>query len=153
MSSISNNFVRDFGPWALVAGASEGIGKAFACEVASKGMNVVIISRRKNLLEELATKIKELLDLVGVDKSLDTKASDLSYGQKRLVEIARVLMMDYKILLLDEPTAGVNPATRNKLKILLRKLRNQGKTIFLIEHDMDFVMSLSDEVIMMDAGR
>ena len=59
MSSISNNFVNNFGPWALIAGASEGIGEAFAREIASKGLNVIIISRRKNVLEKLAKDIKK----------------------------------------------------------------------------------------------
>jgi len=98
-------------------------------------------------------KIKGVLALVGLKKPLSTLAADLSYGQKRLLELARALMMDYKLLMLDEPTAGVNPLIRKRLKALLRKLREQGKTILLIEHDMDFVMSLSDEVIVLDAGR
>jgi branched-chain amino acid transport system ATP-binding protein len=98
-------------------------------------------------------RIVKVLEFVGLKKPLSTLTSELSYGQKRLVELARALMMDYSLLLLDEPTAGVNPAVREKLKHLLRRLRSQGKTILLIEHDMDFVMSLSDEVIVMDAGR
>jgi ABC-type branched-subunit amino acid transport system ATPase component len=61
-------------------------------------------------------------------------------------------MMNYSLLMLDEPTAGVNPAIRQKLMALLKKLRSQGKTILLIEHDMEFVMSISDEVIVLDAG-
>jgi len=97
-------------------------------------------------------KIEEALAFVGLNKSMTTIASELSYGQKRLVELARALMMDYSLLLLDEPTAGVNPAVREKLKSLLRKLKKQGKTILLIEHDMDFVMSLSDEVIVLSSG-
>ncbi|MBW2990220.1 ABC transporter ATP-binding protein [Candidatus Woesearchaeota archaeon] len=102
---------------------------------------------------EYAKKIKQTLDLVGLNKPLNTLASELSYGQKRLLELARALMLDYHLLMLDEPTAGVNPYIRKRLKILLRKLRKQGKTILLIEHDMDFVMSLSDEVIVLDAGK
>ena len=98
-------------------------------------------------------KIKEILELVGLNKPLSTLASELSYGQKRLLELARALMMDYHLLMLDEPTAGVNPYIRKRLKILLKRLRSQGKTILLIEHDMDFVMSLSDEVIVLDAGK
>jgi len=97
-------------------------------------------------------KIEETLALVGLKKPLTTLAGELSYGQKRLLELARALMMDYSLLMLDEPTAGVNPAVREQLKKLLRKLRQQGKTILLIEHDMDFVMNLSDEVIVLDSG-
>ncbi|MBU1198647.1 MAG: ABC transporter ATP-binding protein [Nanoarchaeota archaeon] len=103
--------------------------------------------------KSLLKKVKQVVNLVGLTKPLSTLTSELSYGQKRLVELARALMMDYKLLMLDEPTAGVNPFIRKRLKVLLRKLRSQGKTILLIEHDMDFVMSLSDEVIVLDAGK
>lgn len=101
---------------------------------------------------ELDKKVDDTLKMVGLTKSKDTLAAELSYGQKRLVEIARALMMDYSLLLLDEPTAGVNPAIRKELMVILRKLRKQGKTILLIEHDMDFVMGISDEVIVLEAG-
>ncbi len=101
----------------------------------------------------LKKKIKQVLELVGLHKPLTTLACDLSYGQKRLLELARALMMDYHLLMLDEPTAGVNPYIRKRLKILLRKLKREGKTILLIEHDMDFVMNLSDEVVVLDAGK
>jgi branched-chain amino acid transport system ATP-binding protein len=97
-------------------------------------------------------KVEETLATVGLNKPITTLAGELSYGQKRLLELARALMMDYSLLMLDEPTAGVNPAVRKRLVELLKKLRSQGKTILLIEHDMDFVMSLSDEVIVLDAG-
>jgi ABC-type branched-subunit amino acid transport system ATPase component len=102
---------------------------------------------------DLKEKIDSLLELVGVKKSSSTICRDLSYGQKRLVELARALIRNYDILLLDEPTAGVNPFIRKKLKEVLKKLRKQGKTIFLIEHDMDFVMDVSDEVVVMAEGR
>lgn len=97
-------------------------------------------------------KVEETLATVGLSKPVTTLAGELSYGQKRLLELARALMMDYSLLMLDEPTAGVNPAVREKLVVLLKALRKQGKTILLIEHDMDFVMRLSDEVIVLDAG-
>ena len=112
--------------------------------------NSFFYSRKKHPFKK---RIKQILELVGLHKHLTTLASDLSYGQKRLLELARALMMDYTLLMLDEPTAGVNPYIRKRLKVLLRKLRRQGKTILLIEHDMDFVMSLSDEVIVLDAGK
>ncbi len=97
--------------------------------------------------------MRNTLAEVGLDESLEVKASDLSYGQQRLLEITRALLKPHDILLMDEPTAGVNPKLRSSLKGLLRRLKSQGKTIFLIEHDMEFVMDLSDEVIVLDHGK
>ncbi len=96
---------------------------------------------------------RDVLDRIGLDESLDTSAEDLSFGQKRLVELARAVMMDHEILLLDEPTAGVNPKLIATFKDTLERLREEGKTVLVIEHDMEFVMDVSDEIIVLDAGR
>ncbi len=95
---------------------------------------------------------KKMLQDVRFPLSARTKASELSYGQTRLVEIARALLKPHKLLMLDEPTAGVNPTVRKELKSILLGLRKRGSTIMLIEHDMEFVMSISDEVIVMAEG-
>jgi ABC-type branched-subunit amino acid transport system ATPase component len=79
--------------------------------------------------------------------------SDLSYGQSKLLEIARALAMPHTILLLDEPIAGVNPVLREHIAKLLNALRAEGESILLIEHDMDFVRTLADHVIVMAEGR
>ena len=94
-----------------------------------------------------------LLGKMNVHKSLSTVASDLSFGQQRLLEIARALLTDFTIILMDEPTAGVNPFVRKELKRILLDIRKNGKTVLLIEHDMDFVMDISDEVIVLNDGR
>ena len=94
-----------------------------------------------------------MLKSVYFEKSLDTIASELSYGQQRLLEIARALIMPHSLLMLDEPTAGVNPRIRQELKQILRILKKEGKTVLLIEHDMEFVMDISDEVIVLAEGR
>ncbi len=96
--------------------------------------------------------IKEILKKVHFPLDINTRASELSYGQTRLVEIARALLKPHKLLMLDEPTAGVNPKVRLELKEILLKLKKEGNTIVLIEHDMEFVMSISDEVIVMAEG-
>ncbi len=96
--------------------------------------------------------LKVILHKVRFPLGLDTRASDLSYGQTRLLEIARALLKPHKLLLLDEPTAGVNPFVRRELKQILLDLKKEGDTILLIEHDMEFVMSISDEVVVMAGG-
>tara|TARA_Y100000310_G_scaffold334233_1_gene413544 strand:- start:74182 stop:74940 length:759 start_codon:yes stop_codon:yes gene_type:complete len=94
----------------------------------------------------------ELLDLVGLKDKRNHYAKNLSYGQQKLVEIARILATDADLLLLDEPVAGVNPVMRAKIKNILKKLKEQGKTILFIEHDMKFVMDIADRVVVLDYG-
>ncbi len=97
--------------------------------------------------------ITDALKQVHFHLSLDTVASELSYGQQRLLEIARAILMPHSLLMLDEPTAGVNPEVRHELKDILKNLRKKGSTILLIEHDMDFVMGISDNVIVLNQGK
>ncbi|MDO8628831.1 MAG: ATP-binding cassette domain-containing protein [Nanoarchaeota archaeon] len=106
-------------------------------------------ARKKNV----DVKIKEFLQLVGLDKPLDTFAVDLSYGQRKLLDLAVALAKPHKVLLLDEPVAGVNPHLRESIKGLLSTLKERGETIVLIEHDMNFVMDIADHVIVMDQGK
>ncbi len=91
---------------------------------------------------------------VGVDKRrFDDAASYLSYGDQRRVEIARALASDPKLLLLDEPTAGMNPQESEQLTAFMRKLRDERElAILLIEHDMKVVMGVSEQVTVLDHG-
>jgi len=98
-------------------------------------------------------KIKEILDLVGLDKPLGTYAVDLSYGQRKLLDLAIAMAKTHDLLMLDEPVAGVNPLIRKEIKTILKQLKKQGETIFVIEHDMNFVMDIADHIIVMDAGK
>ncbi len=98
-------------------------------------------------------KIQEILDLVGLDKPLGSYVSDLSYGQRKLLDLAVSLAKPHSILLLDEPVAGVNPILRNKIKEILRTLRKKGETIILIEHDMNFVMDIANYIYVLDYGK
>ncbi len=110
---------------------------------------------KENLLvakETSDTNLKKILLSVGVRKPLSTVCSDLSYGQQRLVELARALLFPHSLLLLDEPTAGVNPFVRQHIKKIIKQAVKQGTTVLLIEHDMDFVMSLSEQVIVLNEG-
>ncbi len=100
----------------------------------------------------LISRLEETLAFVGLRKDLDTPITDLSYGEQKLFDLARALLNPHTLLLFDEPVAGVNPVLRDELKNLLRKLRANNETILLIEHDMDFVRSVADRVIVMDQG-
>lgn len=96
----------------------------------------------------------ELVDFVGLAGHGDTPASSLSYGLQRRLEIARALASEPRLLLLDEPTAGMNPIETDDMMRFIRELRDKlNLTIFLIEHDMKLVMSISDQVSVMDYGR
>ena len=103
---------------------------------------------------DLRMKAEEVLKFVGLDHLRDEPARTLSGGQKKLLELARALMADPVMVLLDEPGAGVNPTLMKKLAQKIRELASEwGITVFLIEHDMDLVMSLCNPVIVMSEGR
>ncbi len=89
---------------------------------------------------------------VGLSALADTPAGELALGQQRLVEIARALALDPVLLLLDEPAAGLRHAEKEALADLLRGLREDGVAILLVEHDMDFVMGLTDRLVVMNFG-
>ena len=96
---------------------------------------------------------REVLRLTQLDALANEHAKALSGGQKKLLELARALMTDPNLVLLDEPVAGVNPTLAGNLMDLIEKLRRDGRTFFLIEHDMNVVMNRCDRVIVMHQGR
>jgi ABC-type branched-subunit amino acid transport system ATPase component len=95
---------------------------------------------------------EEMLRFVKLEKLADEYAGNLSYGQQKLVEFIRVLMTDPELILLDEPAAGVNRTLLNELLEAVKALRDRGKTIFLVEHDMKVVMGLCETVFVLDHG-
>jgi branched-chain amino acid transport system ATP-binding protein len=94
----------------------------------------------------------ELLDLVQLTSLQNEPAGSLSYGQRKLLTFVFSLMPDPDLVLLDEPAAAVNPTMINHIKDYIRALNEQGKTIFLIEHNMEVVMDLADRVVVLDHG-
>jgi branched-chain amino acid transport system ATP-binding protein len=96
---------------------------------------------------------REVLKLTQLDGLANEHAKALSGGQKKLLELSRALMSDPTLVLLDEPVAGVNPALAASLMDLIERLRGEGRTFFLIEHDMNVVMNRCDQVIVMHQGR
>lgn len=103
--------------------------------------------------EESRARVHEILDLLGLLDRRHEVAKNLSYGQQRLVELGRAVAMDPDLVLLDEPTAGLNDAETLILVDLVRHLRGRGYTILLVEHDMRVVMGLCDRITVLDHGR
>jgi neutral amino acid transport system ATP-binding protein len=94
----------------------------------------------------------ELLDFVGLTALKDLPAGNLSYGQKKLLEFAYVLIADPSLILLDEPAGGINPTMINQLADRIRTLNQQGVTFLVVEHNMEFVMSICNPVVVMHHG-
>ena len=95
----------------------------------------------------------ELLEFVGIERHADILAGSLSYGQRKLLELAYVLVADPAVILLDEPAGGVNPTLINLIADRIRLLNaEQGKTFLLVEHNMEFVMGLCSVITVLESG-
>jgi len=101
----------------------------------------------------IAQRAQELLDYVGIGSYADSRARTLSYGDQRRLEIARALATDPTLIALDEPAAGMNATEKLVLRELIDRIRNDGRTILLIEHDVKLVMGLCDRVTVLDYGK
>jgi ABC-type branched-subunit amino acid transport system ATPase component len=96
---------------------------------------------------------KEIMERFEIDHLSTALATDLSGGQMKLVELARAMMSEPDLLLLDEPVSGVNPTLAEKLKGYIRKLNDDGVTMLIIEHDMSFIMEMADPIIVLNQGQ
>ena len=119
--------------------------------VGSSGSDVRSIFGSRMLDHEIERAL-ELLEFVAIAEYAYTNAEALSYGQRKLLEFSAVLMSDPRIVLLDEPAGGVNPSLLRRLVGRIRQLNGNGLTFFIVEHNMDLVMELSDSVIVMAHG-
>jgi len=102
---------------------------------------------------EAVAKARAALDMVGLAGKAEQRAASLSYGDQRRLEIARAMAPSPPLLLLDEPAAGMNPAETEALAGLIRRIQGEGTTVLLVEHDVGFVMELSDRVAVLNFGR
>ena len=118
------------------------------------GVVGAVLRNKRTLKEEkeIEKRSLELLDYVGIRARANDAAGSLPYGDQRRLEIARALAMEPKLLALDEPAAGMNPAERLALGKLIRRIRDDGVTVLLIEHDVRLVMNVCDRVLVLDYG-
>lgn len=102
---------------------------------------------------EEVDKAMGILDFLGITRIAYEDGSNLSYGQKKLMDLAALLMSDPKIILLDEPAGGVNPSLLEEIIGHIRRLNEQGMTVLIVEHNMDLIMRLSHRIVVMAQGR
>jgi branched-chain amino acid transport system ATP-binding protein len=126
------------------------------CHLHTKGgvLAALLRSRRTRQAErEIEARARELLDFVGLAGAAGMEASALAYGQQRLLEIARSLAAQPRLLLLDEPAAGLSADETKRLSAAIRDIAQRGTTVLLIEHDMKLVMNTADHIAVLDFGR
>jgi branched-chain amino acid transport system ATP-binding protein len=126
------------------------------CHLHTKGGVLSALMRTgstRQIEREVEARARELLDFVGLNGSADAEASALAYGQQRLLEIARALAAKPKLLLLDEPAAGLSAEESKRLSAAIRAIAGRGTTVLLIEHDMKLVMNTADTIAVLDFGR
>jgi ABC-type branched-subunit amino acid transport system ATPase component len=107
----------------------------------------------KRLEAQAIERARSLLALVGLGAREESPAGSLSYGQRKLLAFAAALMPDPDLILLDEPAAAVNPTMINQMKDHIRALHSGGKTVVLVEHNMDVVMDISERIVVLDHGQ
>jgi branched-chain amino acid transport system ATP-binding protein len=105
-----------------------------------------------SILQRERERAMDLLDFVGITHLAAEEASRLSYGQKKLMELAAVLMTDPRLIMLDEPAGGINPSLLTDIVAHIRELNGRGITFLIVEHNMDLVMQISDTVVVMAHG-
>jgi branched-chain amino acid transport system ATP-binding protein len=130
---------------AMLVGPQDQPGESFLTLFTAPG--AVAAAEERNLADA-----ERLLAEFEIDHLATQPATDISGGQTKLVELARAMLAEPEILLLDEPAAGVNPTLRTELAAQIRRLNEAGTTCLLIEHDMEFVMELADPVVVLDQG-
>jgi len=103
--------------------------------------------------KKIYSKAKNLLEFVGLQDKADTLASSLTFHQQRLVEIARALATDPELILLDEPVAGLNSRETRQMGELISRIKEMGISVLLVEHDMDLVMEISQQIVVLNSGK
>jgi ABC-type branched-subunit amino acid transport system ATPase component len=135
--------------------ARKGVGRTYQIIRVFPGMtlleNLIVVGKGRE--SSVIERAMELLDLVKLVDKKDDYASELSFGQQKLLSLAQVLILDAELILLDEPAAGINPTLQNELMTLIHQLNNQGKTFMIVEHDMNVVMGHCGHAIALNYGQ
>jgi len=113
--------------------------------------NLTVVGKAKG--EKMTERAMDLLNRVKLSDKKDDYASDLSFGQQKLLSLAQVLMLDAELILLDEPAAGINPTLQNELMTLIHQLNREGKTFIIVEHDMNVIMGHCQNAIALNYGQ
>ena len=142
--------IRIFGEMSALENVMTGM-HAYARESLA-GILIRSSAFRKNE-RRIAEEAQEVLDFVGLKEKAARRAGELSYGDQRRLEIARALASRPRVLMLDEPVAGMNPSERKDLIDLLRRTKDRHITILLVEHDMQFIMTLCESITVLNFGR
>jgi branched-chain amino acid transport system ATP-binding protein len=143
--------IRMFGDMSAIENVITGMHSRLKSNI---GSILIRQGRFRSEEREAEAMAREQLAFVGLEQAADRRAGDLSYGDQRRLEIARALASRPKIVLLDEPAAGMNPAETHALIPLLQRLRDQrGLTLLIVEHDMHLVMSLCDRITVINFGK
>ena len=114
--------------------------------------SIIKSKSQKNYEEHLRDKARDIMDELNILHMEDSYARELSGGQKKLLELARSIIKEPEILLLDEPLAGVNPKLAEDILSLIKKLSNEGITILMVEHNIEAVMKISDRIVVLAEG-
>jgi branched-chain amino acid transport system ATP-binding protein len=142
--------IRVFGAMTVLENVLTGLAPRFTGGI---GAVIAMLPAQRRDERAATARARDVLDLVGLRAKADAPASSLPYGDQRRLEIARALAASPRLILLDEPAAGMNPAETAALAVLVRRIRDAGTTVLLVEHDMSFVMDLSDRVTVLNFGR
>ncbi len=146
---------RTFQDMRLVAGLTvkENVMLAFSNQRGERWWNTILPSSRVKKEQRQNGEIADgILKQCFIDDVADAKAGEISYGQQKLLNLACCIACNTPILLLDEPVAGVNPAYRDKLTSVISNLRNNGKSLIIIEHNSDFIEAVTDEILFLHNG-
>jgi len=106
----------------------------------------------KSLKGKITKEIDRLIEFVGLKEAADELAENVSYAEQKLMILARALATDAQLLLLDEPASGLDQTSIERMMALLRRLVEEGKTVLIVEHNMDVVINISDQVVVLDFG-
>jgi branched-chain amino acid transport system permease protein len=152
LSGIARTFqnVQLFGEMTALQNIQVGLHHSFASNILDVSLNTPRYRREEDASVERGL---GLINFVGLTGLAHDEARNLPYGKQRLLEIARALALDPQLLLLDEPAAGLTAPDITELVTIIRKIRDHGITVILIEHHMDVVMSICDSVSVLDFGQ